>query len=130
VGQERVSDKPCLERRNLGHTSNAELEPGGADQQILLRKRMEKPRTIRDLFLLPGFVPVSSLNGVFGDRYARIVRLKRQKKAESVRCVLVGARGGTTGEPAVREIFLSLAGGCTSSLSVGECPARGAALCL
>ena len=34
---------------------------------------MKNPQSIRSLFALPGFVAGGRLNGVFGDRYARII---------------------------------------------------------
>ena len=41
---------------------------------------MKNPKSIRTLFTLPGFNASSKLMGLFGDRYARIVRLRRGKK--------------------------------------------------
>ena len=40
---------------------------------------MKNPRSIRALFALPGFTATSKLVGVFGDRYARVIQLKRRK---------------------------------------------------
>jgi hypothetical protein len=38
---------------------------------------MKNPTSIRALFSLPGFVATSRLVGVFGDRYARVLVLRR-----------------------------------------------------
>ncbi len=40
---------------------------------------MKPPNSIRALFSLPGFIAASALGGVFGDRYARVIVLRRQK---------------------------------------------------
>ena len=40
---------------------------------------MQAPRTLRALFSLPGFVASARLKGVFGDRFARVVVLRRRK---------------------------------------------------
>jgi hypothetical protein len=40
---------------------------------------MKNPKSIRSLFSLPGFVAASALGGVFGDRYARVIVLRRRK---------------------------------------------------
>ena len=41
---------------------------------------MHTPTLLRALFSLPGFVAASRLLGVFGDRYARVLVLRRRKK--------------------------------------------------
>ncbi len=41
---------------------------------------MKHPRSIRAIFVLPGFLAASELKGVFGDRYARVMQLRRRKK--------------------------------------------------
>lgn len=43
---------------------------------------MENPKSIRALFALPGFTASSKLVGVFGDRYARVIHLKRRKNSD------------------------------------------------
>jgi len=42
---------------------------------------MKNPKSIRVLFAFPGFVASSKLAGVFGDRYARVIQLKRRKNS-------------------------------------------------
>ena len=46
---------------------------------------MKKHRTIAALFSFPGFVASARLVGVFGDRYARVIKLRRRKKRRCVR---------------------------------------------
>ena len=41
---------------------------------------MKNSQSIRSLFALPGFVVGAGLKGLFGDRYARVIQLKRRKK--------------------------------------------------
>ena len=41
---------------------------------------MKGPKSIRALFSFPGFVAASALKGVFGDRYARVMVLRRRNK--------------------------------------------------
>jgi hypothetical protein len=46
---------------------------------------MKQPRPIRSLFSMPGFVASSAFGGVFGDRYARMIVLRRRKKPRFAR---------------------------------------------
>ena len=46
---------------------------------------MKNSQSIRSLFALPGFVVGAGLKGLFGDRYARVILLKRRKNS----CVLL-----------------------------------------
>ena len=62
---------------------------------------MHNPTSIRALFSLPGFVAASRLHGVFGDRYARVLVLRRRKKQRSARDVDTGVAGATTHAPVV-----------------------------
>ena len=41
---------------------------------------MKNSQSIRSLFALPGFLAGAGLKGVFDDRYARVIQLKRRKK--------------------------------------------------
>jgi hypothetical protein len=52
---------------------------------------MESPQSIRALFSFPGFTASSKLVGVFGDRYARVIQLKRRKKQPFVCTVDIAA---------------------------------------
>ena len=57
---------------------------------------MKNPKSIRALFAFPGFNASSKLVGKFGDRYARVIQLKRRKKQPSVVTVVSAAAGVTT----------------------------------
>ncbi len=69
---------------------------------------MKNSQSIRSLFALPGFVVGAGLKGLFGDRYARVIQLKRRKKQLCALTVGNGAGGAMTQVCRVRD--LSLAG--------------------
>lgn len=91
---------------------------------------MKEPKTIRGLFSQTGFVAESKLHGVFGDKYARVIRLKRLKKQEFA----PGAGGAnvvvTTNTRTAPAICQYPTGGYISNLSDGEFIVRGVTLCL
>ena len=91
---------------------------------------MKNPKTIRALFAFPGFTVSSKLAGVFGDRYARVIRLKRRKKQLSVVTVVTGAGGVTTRGSCGYETSRLPAGGCTWSSSAGVSVVRGVTVCM
>lgn len=41
---------------------------------------MRKRRTLSDLYLFPGFKPKKTVDGVFGDSHARVIKLRRRGK--------------------------------------------------
>ena len=74
----------CLRRRSC-------VLPRLKRVQVLeQRHRMNNPTSIRSLFSLPGFVAASRLVGVFGNRSARVLVLRRRKK--TARCSQCGHR--------------------------------------
>lgn len=90
---------------------------------------MKAPTSLRELIAVPGFVVASALRGVFGDRYARVVVLRRRKKPPCVRTAVI-AVGAATISAAVRyATYQSAAGGSTWSSSAGAFSARGATAC-
>ena len=91
---------------------------------------MKNPKSIRSLFTLPGFVAAAQLKGVFGDRYARIVKLRRRKKQPSVPTVVTAAGGVTTNASCEYVISRLPDGGSTWSSNAGASIARGAAACM
>jgi len=91
---------------------------------------MNNPKSIRALFALPGFTAASKLMGVFGDRYARVIKLKRQKKQPSVLAVLIDAEGVTTRRLCEYATSRLLDGGSTWSSNAGASVVRGAAPCM
>lgn len=50
---------------------------------------MKHPRSIRSLFALLGFVVASKLVGFSGDRYARVIQLKRKKNGYLLRNAVI-----------------------------------------
>jgi len=58
--------------------------------QATLVKAPTRP-PIRALFSQPGFVAQAQLAGVFGDRYARVIRLRRRKKLRGAGSAVGGA---------------------------------------
>ncbi len=90
---------------------------------------MKNPKTIRSLFAFPGFVAVGRLSGVFGDRYARVIRLNRRKKQRFVHTVGHAYVVTTIGVCAVPEICWWRVFGYTWNSSVGVSGARGVAAC-
>ena len=91
---------------------------------------MNNPKSIRTLFALPGFTAASKLVGIFGDRYARVIKLKRRKKQLSVVSVGTDAQGVTTRGFCEYETFRLLDGGSIWSLNAGASIVPGAALCM
>ena len=45
---------------------------------------MRRIKSLYDAYAFPGFRPLRTLKGLFGDRYARVVVLKRRGKKPSV----------------------------------------------
>ncbi len=90
---------------------------------------MKNPKTIRSLFAIPGFMANARLVGVFGDRYARVIQLKRRKKQPSVVAAVGGAEGVTTRRCCGYEISRLPDGGSTWSSNAGVSVVRGAAGC-
>ncbi len=91
---------------------------------------MKNPKTIRSLFTFPGFTASSELVGVFGDRYARVIQLKRRKKQPSVLAVVTGAEGVTTRRSCGYVISPLPDGGSTWSSNAGVSIARGVTVCM
>jgi hypothetical protein len=91
---------------------------------------MKNPKSIRALFAFPGFTAASKLVGVFGDRYARVIQLKRRKKQLSVRTVDTSAGGDTTKKSCEYEISRLPAGASTWSSNAGVSTAQGATACM
>ncbi len=91
---------------------------------------MKNPTSIRALFAFPGFTAASKLMGVFGDRYTRVIPLKRRKKQPSVRTVDTDAGGGTTKRSCEYAISRWPDGESTWSLSAGVFVVRGAIACM
>ena len=98
-------------------------------QRLVQRHRMHNPTSLRALFSLPGFVAASRLHGVFGDRYARVLVLRRRKKQRFARSVDTGAADATTNAPAGPVTFRLAGSASLSSSSDFGSTARGAGTC-
>ena len=98
--------------------------------QVLAQSHcMHTPTSLRALFSLPGFVAASRLLGVFGDRYARVLVLRRRKKPRSARSVATGAAVAMINAPAVPVTFRLVGSGSMSSSSGFGSTVRGAIAC-
>ena len=91
---------------------------------------MKSTQSIRSLFTLPGFVAVSQLKGVFGDRYARIMKLRRRKKQPSVRTVDIAVGDVTTNGTCGSVISRLPTGGSIWSSNAGVSVVRGVMVCM
>ena len=91
--------------------------------------RLHHPTSIRARFSLPGFVAASRLHGVFGDRDARVLVVRRRKKQRAARHVALGAAGATTHAPAVPATARLADSGSLSSSSGFGSTVRGAVAC-
>ncbi len=91
---------------------------------------MKSCKTIKDLFSFPGFLANAKLTGVFGDRYARVVTLRRRKKQPSVPSVATSAGTGTTNRSNAFVIFRWQVYECIWMLNAGESNARGVMACM
>ena len=91
---------------------------------------MKNPKSIRALFALPGFTALSKLVGVFGDRYARVIHLKRRKKQRFVVTVVTGAGVVTTRRSCGYGTCRLPDGESTWSLNAGVSVARGVMACM
>ena len=90
---------------------------------------MKNPTSVRALFSFPGFVANARLAGVFGDRYARVIRLRRRKKQPFVRTVDSVAAGITTSGCTGSGIWRWQVFGSTWNLNAGGSTARGVVGC-
>ena len=72
----------------------------------------------------------AKLHGVVGDRYARVIRLKRRKKQVVALSVGIDAEVDTTSMCIAPATFRWPVGAFFSNLSDGESGVRGAAPCL
>jgi hypothetical protein len=66
---------------------------------------MTRSKRIEDSYRFPGFRPLHTVQGVFGDPFARIITLVRREKKQSAAPVLSFIRQFTIGKPDVSEIF-------------------------
>ena len=80
---------------------------------------MKKPtirRRLIDAYAFPGFRPLSSVRGVFGDPQARVVTLVRRSKKLSAEVAERVAFRGTTGLDDGCATYRQVTSACTSTL--------------
>ncbi len=90
---------------------------------------MKNPKSVRSLLAFQGFTAASKLLGVFGDRYARVIQLKRRKKRPSVGVVVSDAGAATTVRQCVSGICQWRAGEAILSLNAGVFAVPGVMAC-
>lgn len=78
---------------------------------------------------MAGFAACALLEGVLGDRYARVVILRRQKNPPCVPTAVIAVATATTSAPNGCAISRWLTGGFTWSSSAGASTVRGALAC-
>jgi len=80
-----------------------------------------KTKRLRDSYRFAGFHPALTVGGLFGDPYARVIRLTRRSKKRHVGSVVGYRKGGMTANCAGSGIFLVEAcASILSSISVGS----------
>ena len=79
---------------------------------------MKNPTSIRALFSLPSFVAASRLVDFFGDRYARVLVLRRRNKLRAARSVGTVAAPGISRPAGFVSTSSSSAGGSTAGASI------------
>jgi hypothetical protein len=62
--------------------------------------KSSQKKTLYDAYRFPGFTPVRELRGIFGDRWARVIRLNRRSKKQSAAPAGRNIAAGTTSDPA------------------------------
>ena len=81
---------------------------------------MKNVKSIQSLFCYPGFATHSMLKGVFGDRYCRMITLRRRKKRPSVPAVGIDVNPDMIVKRYEYVTSLSLVGAFIWNSSVGE----------
>ena len=125
----------CAGTRSAGnpHAACDVAGAGNGITNIPRRARRGKPR-IQTRDVLSGYRassrPYSKLVGKFGDRYARVIQLKRRKKQPSVVTVVSAAAGVTTRRCCGYETCRLPDGESTWSSNAGVSDVRGAAACM
>jgi len=66
---------------------------------------MAKHKRLWDSYRFPGFVPSSTVSGLFGDPQARVISLRRREKKRFVVNAVAPAAPGTITKPGLFAIF-------------------------
>jgi hypothetical protein len=87
---------------------------------------MPTPRQLRDLYRFPGFTPLATLHGIFGDSWAVVLTLQRREKKRSVAVAGKRRRPFTINDHAEYAIFPAATGASISTSSFAAFSAPGA----
>jgi hypothetical protein len=88
---------------------------------------MPKIRHFRDVYRFPGFEPLSSLHGVFGDPLAIVVTLRRRRKKRSAEAAAGLVRSSTISDIVACATCLAATSASTSTSACDASSAVGAA---
>lgn len=88
---------------------------------------MQKPRSLKDEYRFPGFVPLLSVKGIFGDPRAVVIALRRRRKKHAVAAVASGVEPTTINVRDKLATCRVVTSGCTSRLTCVEFNARSVA---
>src|SRR5581483_4822075 len=90
---------------------------------------VKRPTSLRAVLSPPGFTVAAKLKGVFGDRYARVVVLRRRKKLGSARAAGSAAVVASIVVPYASAIWGSPGGGSGWSSNAGASGVPAARTC-
>ena len=86
---------------------------------------MHTKKRLVDAYRFSGFTPDPVVHGVFGDRHALVIKLKRREKKQSAHFALADRRASTTGNSTGCGISRQAIRACTWSSNAGVCSVRG-----
>lgn len=81
--------------------------------------RASRRRRLQDLYAFPGFRPLATVHGVFGDRKARLIKLVRRAKKRAAEAAVRCIARGTTARSVVYAISPVVARGYICSWRCG-----------
>lgn len=87
---------------------------------------MHKHKRLTDAYRFPGWTPLRTVKGVFGDPKAIVVRLNRRQKKQSVQSAHSRREASTTARYAAFVIFPAVTGACMWSWRFAASGAPGA----
>jgi hypothetical protein len=88
---------------------------------------MPTPRQLRDLYRFPGFEPLATVHGIFGDAWAVVLTLQRRGKKQSAAAAGKSRQPSTINGHAGSATFPAATGASISTSSFADCGARGVA---
>jgi hypothetical protein len=88
---------------------------------------MPTPRQLRDLYRFPGFTPLATLHGIFGDSWAVVLTLQRREKKRAAAAAGKLRQPFTINDHAEYAISPAATGAFTSTSSFAASSVPGAA---